>query len=208
MRKWLVISLYLAAAVSLWIWRGSIAGWLEADDSGMHFALVLILGFIIALIPAIPYTVVAVLIGAKYGPILGTVLNLAMSAGAALALFLIVRYTFTPEQRRKAAGMKGVFRITVFAERNPFAAVLFARMLPLAPAQAVNIFSALTRMRFIPYATATVLGKLPFLVTMGVLGQNILMNRDWHSIIFIIFTYIVFLCSVFVVYKRVTNRKM
>lgn len=205
MKRWLLAGLYLAAAVLLLFYRGSIAVWLEADGSWLHFVGVLLIGFIIALVPGIPYSVVAVLLGAKYGPVMGTIINLALSAGAAVVLFLIVRNSFTPEQRRKAAGMRGVFRLTVFAERDPFMAVLFARLLPIAPAQAINIYSALTRMRLLPYAIATVLGKIPFLLTMTVLGHDFFKTRQWNSVSLTVGIYAAFLCSVLVVYKKTSK---
>jgi uncharacterized membrane protein YdjX (TVP38/TMEM64 family) len=201
MKRWVMISTYLLAAGFLLLNRSAISEWLKADGSWSHDLSVLLIAFAIALVPAIPFTIVAVLFGAKFGPIVGTILNLGISVAAAVILFLLVRYTFSPEQRGKAAGIKGFARLTVWMERNPFMAVLFARMLPIAPAQVVNIYSALTRMRFVPYFAATILGKIPFIMTMTLLGHQLLQYKQWSEIALLVIGYGLFLLIVGFVYK-------
>jgi uncharacterized membrane protein YdjX (TVP38/TMEM64 family) len=197
MKRWVILSLYGAAACLLLFNRSEIMAWLEADGTFAHDGAIWLLAFVIAVVPAVPYGFVAAIFGAKYGPVTGSLLNLAISVAAAAVLFLLVRYVLTAEQRRKAAGVKGVFRLTAFAEVNPFLAVMIARMVPFVPAQAVNIFAALTRMRMGPYLTATVLGKIPFLVTVSWLGNEMFHARQWGQIMLILGGYGLFL-SVFV----------
>jgi uncharacterized membrane protein YdjX (TVP38/TMEM64 family) len=202
MRKWMMTVVVMSAATLLLFYRHEISDWMRDDSlTGPQELLVLLAAFAFALIPALPYSIAAAIIGAKYGPAAGTLLNLVISSSAAWALFALVRYGFTPEQRRKAAGIKRVARLTVLFERSPFLAVLFARLLPIVPAQAVTIYSAVTQIRVWPYVLATVAGKIPFLLTVTVVGEQLLLLSDWRYASGVILIYGCFVGGVMVLYR-------
>jgi uncharacterized membrane protein YdjX (TVP38/TMEM64 family) len=136
--------------------------------------LLFFIAFLIAIVPAIPYGLLAALLGAKYGLVPGSIINLTLSSLAAITMFILVRYTFNPEQRRQASDLRWLSRLTALFERSPFLAVMFARMLPFIPAQAINVLAAVTRMNLVLFAVATILGKIPFMVAATMLGERIL----------------------------------
>lgn len=201
MRNGWILAAYLLIASLLLIFRVQLISWLEADAPWYQDIFVIFFAFIIALVPALPYTIAAVVIGAKYGTVIGASINVTISVFAAIVLFAVVRYVITPESRQKASGVKGVSRLTVFTEGNAFFAILFARLLPFVPAQAVNIYASLTRMQWKPYIYATVLGKLPFVITVTLFGDRIMTNSETKEWLWIGLAYGLFLLIVLWIYR-------
>ncbi|MCD9025261.1 TVP38/TMEM64 family protein [Cohnella silvisoli] len=206
MKKWMLLAIYLIVAGLILLNRQSLLDWLQVESSWKADLLLFMFAFIVALVPAIPYGLIAALLGAKYGAITGSLINLSLSCVAAIALFLLVRYAFSPKQRKRAADMKGLSRITAITERSPFIAVLFARMLPVIPSQAINIFAALTRMNVIPYVVATIIGKIPFIAAATLLGDQIFGSFQWRETLIIIGIYGSFIFLVGLLYKRYSTR--
>jgi uncharacterized membrane protein YdjX (TVP38/TMEM64 family) len=207
MKKWFIISLYLVAAFVLLIYSKDVSAWIQSEEtSWWHTTAISLTAFAIALVPAIPYTPVAVLFGAKYGPVTGSFINVGIALSAAMVLFFIVRYVWSPEERRRAAEMKGMDRFTAMFERNAFMAVVFARLLPFVPAQAVNIYAALTRMHWRPYMISSFLGKVPYFFTVTMLGDR-LMTESWRTgLLLAAGIYTVFMLVVWLVYRRVVPK--
>lgn len=93
-------------------------------------------------------------------------------------------------------------------ERNAFLAVLTARLIPFVPAAAVNVYTAISRMRFGPFFAATLLGKIPVMFVFAVIGDQLLSDlRDvlWTSLIYVLFLSVVFLIYWF--FRRRSNNK-
>ncbi|QJD83067.1 TVP38/TMEM64 family protein [Cohnella herbarum] len=178
MKKRIVFVIYLATAVLLFVYRNSLLQWIEADSSWEADILLFAVAFLIAVVPAIPYGILAALLGAKYGIVSGSVINLIISSSAAVALFLLVRYTFNPEQRQRAFDIKGISRLTALFDRSPFLAVMIARMLPFIPAQVINILASVTHMKLIPFALASIVGKIPFIFAVTLFGDRLLNYLD------------------------------
>lgn len=208
MKKDWILAAYLLIASLLLIFRVQLMSWLESDAPWYQDIFVIVLAFIIALVPALPYAIAAVIIGAKYGTVIGAAINVTISVLAAIVLFAIVRYVVTPEYRQKASGIKGISHLTSFTEGNAFIAILFARLLPFVPAQAVNIYASLTRMQWKPYIYATVLGKLPFVITVSLFGDRIMTNSEPQDWLWIGLGYGLFLLMVFWIYRSFLLRNL
>ncbi|MFC5471243.1 TVP38/TMEM64 family protein [Cohnella suwonensis] len=199
--KWTILASYFITAGILVLKRQSILHWLQTDTSWIDEFLLFLIAFLVALVPAIPYGVVAALFGAKYGLLAGSLINLSISSSAAISLFLLVRYVFSPRKREKASNMKGFSRLTKLTERTPFVTIMIARMLPVVPAQVVNVFAALTRMSIVTYLAATIVGKLPFIVMTTQIGYRLSGSFHWKDILYIICIYGGFLLIVGAIYK-------
>lgn len=174
---------------------------MESDLEWYQNILIVLLSLIIAIVPALPYGIVAAVMGAKFGPVTGTLLNVTISVLAALILFLIVRRTFSEQQRTKAANVKGIRFLTTLAETNPFFTILLARLLPIVPAQAVNIYAAITRIPWKPYIIATAIGKVPFIIMVTLLGDRFIQHADLREIFIIVGLYAFFVGLVYVGYR-------
>lgn len=203
MKGWAFIAGYIVAGVLMIVYRDLLTAWLQADvDSWRHETLAIVTAFTIAVVPAVPYGIVAALFGAKYGAFAGGLVNLSVSVAAAAVLFLWVRYAFTDEQRTRAASFKGLGRLTGFMERSPFSAILLARLLPVVPAQAINAYAAVTRMDWKTFLLATAVGKIPFVLTATLLGDQWASDsRSAVGIVLIVGVYVGFLLLVWLVFR-------
>ncbi|GIP37095.1 hypothetical protein J31TS4_03750 [Paenibacillus sp. J31TS4] len=170
--KWIGLLLYVISIGVIWMYKMPILDWLQADVTGSTFIWLAGAAVLFALVPAIPYGIIAGLIGARYGAVAGGLLNVACSTLAAIILFLIVRLAFREQGRRWISRSRRADRFLCVMETNAFWAVLTARLLPFVPAQAVNAAAALSRMKIGVFALATCLGKLPVMFTFALVGEQ------------------------------------
>lgn len=175
--------------------------WMALDSIWYHDVLVAFACLIIAVVPAIPYGVIAAIIGAKYGFAAGAALNLIISVTASIVLFLLVRLFFSEEGRVKTANRKGFRMLTQYAEHNAFFTVFFARTLPIVPAQVVNVLAAVTRMPLQPFIWGTIIGKIPYLATVTLVGDQVMKNADITQLIILAAGYLLFVCLVYGIYR-------
>jgi uncharacterized membrane protein YdjX (TVP38/TMEM64 family) len=201
LKKSLIFGIYILVAVALAVYRVPLIQWMESDAVWYLDILIGLAGLLIALVPAIPYGIVAVIIGAKYGAIIGSGVNIVISVSAAVIMFIYVRAAFSEEGRHKTANMKGVIYFTTFAERNPVFAILFARLLPIIPAQIINIIAAITRIPWKLYLYATILGKIPFILLVTLLGDQFIHASDFKGTIISLSVYGFFLLVVYWIYR-------
>ena len=137
-KKWITLLGYVAAIIVIVMNKDPILRWLD-DESANNLLLLFGAAVLLALIPIVPYGVVAGIMGAKYGPFWGGFLNVISSTLAAALLFLSVRTVFQEQGRRLLSKYKRMDRFTELMERNAFLAVLTVRLIPFVPAAAVNI---------------------------------------------------------------------
>jgi uncharacterized membrane protein YdjX (TVP38/TMEM64 family) len=196
-KKWLLLLGYLVAIVVIIMNKDPILGWLD-DDRGNNLIFLIGAAVLLAMVPVVPYGVIAGMLGAKYGPLFGGLLNVLISTVAAVLLFLSVRVVFQEQGIRYLAKFKRMDKFTKLMERNAFLAVLTARLLPFVPAVAVNVYAAISRMKVGPFVVATLIGKIPVMFVFAVIGDQLLSslrNVFWTS-----FIYMLFLSAVSLIY--------
>jgi uncharacterized membrane protein YdjX (TVP38/TMEM64 family) len=195
---------YGIAIIVTVLYKKPILQWLR-DDNAEHVLLLFGAAVLLALIPIVPFGVVAGIIGAKYGPMWGGMISVLSSTIAAVLFFVWVRVAFQEQGIRLLAKFKRIAPFTALVERNAFFAVLLARLVPVVPAAAVNVYSAISRMRLSTFSAATLLGKIPVMFVFAVIGDQLLAdigNALWASLI-----YGVFLLLVFLIYRRLRKGK-
>ena len=103
--------------------------------------------------------VVTVAGGLLFGTLSGGILAVLGSSAGAIALFLAVRYQLADA----IAARRGKFLDAVrqSLRRDGFSYLLAIRLVPAFPFWLVNLAAALSGMRLLPYAAATVLGIMP-----------------------------------------------
>jgi len=97
--------------------------------------------------------------GALFGPLWGTVANLAGATLGATAAFLIARYVAADWVRRKAGGR--IERLITGVEQEGWRFVAFTRLVPLFPFNLLNYALGLTRISLRHYVLATVICMVP-----------------------------------------------
>src|SRR5262245_20769299 len=106
-----------------------------------------------------PESVIGLAGGVLFGPVWGTILNLAGATLGATAAFLVARYVAADWVRRKAgARLEGLIK-GVDAEGWRF--VAFTRLVPLIPFNLVNYALGLTRIPVLAYVLASLVCMAP-----------------------------------------------
>jgi uncharacterized membrane protein YdjX (TVP38/TMEM64 family)/rhodanese-related sulfurtransferase len=117
--------------------------------------------------------------GALFGPVWGTVLNLAGATLGAAAAFLIARYLAADWVRRKAGGR--LERLVAGVEAEGWRFVAFTRLVPLFPFNLLNYALGLTRIAFIPYVVTSLICMAPGTLVytwLGYAGREAIAGND------------------------------
>jgi uncharacterized membrane protein YdjX (TVP38/TMEM64 family)/rhodanese-related sulfurtransferase len=97
--------------------------------------------------------------GALFGPIWGTILNLAGATLGATAAFLVARYLAADWVRRKDGGR--LERLVAGVEAEGWRFVAFTRLVPLFPFNLLNYALGLTRIALVPYVLTSLICMAP-----------------------------------------------
>jgi len=117
-----------------------------------------------------PATPLCIAGGLAFGPLWGTVFTLIGFIGDAALAFGIGR-----RFGHRFAGRDGA-RIGPWIDRfrrRPFRTIATLRLIPVVPFDAVSYAAGYTRVRFMPYMAATVIGTLPVTVAYSALGGGL-----------------------------------
>lgn len=84
---------------------------------------------------------------------------------------------------RLPARLGGVMaRLGDFVRREPFAAVLTWRLMPVGSALVLNLACGMLGVRVVPFALATLLGSLPQTVVFVLVGSGMRLDGPWRTI--------------------------
>ena len=129
------------------------------DKSGSAAPLIFVLVYALATVAFVPGSVITLAGGALFGPLWGTLWNLAGATfGAALA-FLSARHVGAEWVEKRAGRAMRRLNDGVSAEGWRF--VAFVRLVPLFPFNLLNYALGLTRIGFLPYVVATWIFMIP-----------------------------------------------
>ena len=120
----------------------------------------------------LPASVMTITGGLAFGPLWGTLAALAGATTRACGQFLIARLL---GREAVAALLKGrVASLDARLGRNSFLAVLVIRFVPNLPFDVQNYGLGFSRVRFAPFALATLLGILPWSFAFVYLGYSLI----------------------------------
>jgi uncharacterized membrane protein YdjX (TVP38/TMEM64 family)/rhodanese-related sulfurtransferase len=138
-------------------------------DLGPWAPLVHVVLFAFGTVLFVPGAIFGLAGGALFGPLWGTLLNLAGATLGATASFLIARYLAADWVRRQAGGRLESLIARVEAEGWRF--VAFVRLVPLFPFNLTNYALGLTRIRFVPYVVTSFICMAPGAIAYTWLGH-------------------------------------
>jgi uncharacterized membrane protein YdjX (TVP38/TMEM64 family)/rhodanese-related sulfurtransferase len=124
--------------------------------------------YALAAVLFLPGSVLTLAGGALFGPVLGTFYNLTGATLGATLAFLIARYLASDWVAAKTGGR--VKQLINGVEGEGWRFVAFVRLVPLFPFNLLNYALGLTRLRLLPYVTATYLFMLPGAIAYTYLG--------------------------------------
>src|SRR6516162_5914159 len=172
-----------SSRLALWLLIAAVAVWLALNrdhfdpaviENAIHeFGLLAPLGhvvlFALGTILFVPGAIFGLVGGALFGPLWGTVLNLAGASLGATAAFLVARYAAADWVRRKAGGR--LDRLIAGVEAEGWRFVAFVRLVPLFPFNLTNYALGLTRISLKHYVLATLVCMVPGTVAYAWLGH-------------------------------------
>ena len=135
--------------------------------------------FALATVFFVPGAIFGLAGGALFGPLWGTVLNLAGAILGASASFLIARYLAADWVRRKAGGR--LERLIAGVEAEGWRFVAFTRLVPLFPFNLLNYALGLTRIPLTHYVLASLVCMAPGTLAytwLGHAGREALVGDD------------------------------
>ncbi|MBM7094311.1 TVP38/TMEM64 family protein [Bacillus sp. H-16] len=203
LRKILVTLFYVGIAVFIYFIHEPLLQWIRQTDR--EFAvLTALVATLMSLFPVIPYPIVGGVIGAAYGPVLGGFIIWFGSSMASVIMFAIVRYGYQDWGMKVLHKYKYLGKLTVLFERNAFLTITLLRMIPVIPSIIINVYAALSRVRFLSYALASSLGKIPSMILFALIGHTIV--TDPQEIVYMILIYGTFLAVVYGGYRYFQKR--
>jgi uncharacterized membrane protein YdjX (TVP38/TMEM64 family) len=150
--------------------QAALAAWVVSHPLTASASYVVIYAVAVAL--SLPQAaVITVAGGLLFGTIVGGLLAVVGSTLGAIALFLAVRYHFADAMAARVGGF--LDRIRPGLERNGFSYLLAIRLVPAFPFWLVNLASAVSGIRLLPYASATLIGVLPVTFVFASIGAGV-----------------------------------
>ena len=145
---------------------GSIQSWIE--DHGNAAPLLFMLIYIIGTVFFFPGSVVTLLGGALFGPVLGTFYNLTAATIGSMLSFLVARYLASNWVEKKTAGK--LKQLINGVENEGWRFVALTRLVPLFPFNLLNYALGLTKIKLTHYGLATYIFMLPGTIAYTYLG--------------------------------------
>ena len=141
------------------------------DDLGIWAPVVYVVAYAVLTVLFFPGSVLTVVGGVVFGSVQGTVLTVVGATIGATAAFLVGRRIGRSSVRALAGD--GVERVDDWLTRRGLVAVLYTRLLPILPFNALNYISGVTGLRLRDYVIGTFLGIIPATFAFSSLGGNI-----------------------------------
>ena len=147
-----------------------LAYWAESQERAA--ALVFVAAFVGAVILMIPVSVMMILAGFLFGLPRGVALVLLAYAVATPLAFLIARHLAHDWIKEKVLHRPRFAALDRAVHRNGFVAAMLARLAQVFPYNVLNYAFGLTSIRLSPYLAGTLVGSLPTVVLLVLLGSQ------------------------------------
>jgi phosphatidylserine/phosphatidylglycerophosphate/cardiolipin synthase-like enzyme/uncharacterized membrane protein YdjX (TVP38/TMEM64 family) len=194
------VALFFAALVAVWrftplnhvVTLPVLVGEIRALSDRPWLPLYVLLAFLFGGFLMIPVTLLIAAVGVAFGPLLGFTYA-ALGAYSSAAVGFVIGRTLGREPVRRLAGPR-LNRISRRLARSGIVAVTLLRLLPIAPFTLVNVVAGAMQLRFRDFFAGTVLGMLPGIVMMTLLGvsaERVLLRGDAASIIGLVTVFLV-----------------
>ena len=169
--RWILGILLVAGIALTFVYRDrldtiALQQWIQ--DAGAAAPLLFMAIYALGTVIFLPGSVLTLVGGALFGPVLGTVYNLTGATIGALLTFLLARYLASDWVAYKTGGRLKQLKDGVEGEGWRF--VTFVRLVPLFSFNLLNYALGLTRIRLVHYLLATYVCMLPGAIAYTYLG--------------------------------------
>ncbi|HEV2770583.1 MAG TPA: TVP38/TMEM64 family protein [Solirubrobacteraceae bacterium] len=141
------------------------------DDAGLLAPLLFVAVYAVLTVLLFPGSVLTAAGGAVFGVLAGTLLAVVGATLGAIGAFMAGRRLGRAQVERIAAQRMG--RLDEWMRRRGFLAVLYARLLPVAPFNALNYVAGVTGVSTRDYSLATAIGIVPGTFAYAALGSTL-----------------------------------
>ncbi|MFC4767051.1 TVP38/TMEM64 family protein [Effusibacillus consociatus] len=179
-RKYSAIFLFVAIILVGYWQKEFFLEWIRAGGTISVFVSILFVA-IIAFFPVVPFVAVAAVIGGVFGTWTGSAITLTGAMTGAMIMFWLARYGFRDWAQNYLNKYPKAKEYETYFENNAFLSILFVRMVPVVPSQAVNIVSGVSRVPWYTFFAASALGKLPSNLIFNLAGSTFGQNK-WASV--------------------------
>ncbi|GAE30893.1 TVP38/TMEM64 family protein [Halalkalibacter hemicellulosilyticus] len=204
MKKLIILIGYIIIGFLIYQYGDSLLQWIRAGGTDYAF-LTIILATLFSLFPIIPYPIIGGVLGAAYGPFIGSIITWIGSSLASIVMFSFVRYGYRGWGKKWLYHNDYVAKLTGLFERNAFMTIFLTRLIPIIPSIIVNIYSALSKVSFVRYTIASSLGKMPSMILFAVVG-NTIVNEPKDLLLIAVF-YGTFLAVVYFFFRLFKRRE-
>ncbi|SDN31444.1 TVP38/TMEM64 family protein [Alkalicoccus daliensis] len=196
-KRWSIVLITIILIFLLWSQQSHLLNWLETNGEN-YILLTTVIATLLSLFPVIPYPIVGGIIGAAFGPP-GAFIVWTGSTAASLIFFIMIRYGgFEKKGHKLLIAYKPIRNLTVLFERNAFLSITILRMIPIVPSIIINAYAGLSRIKFIVYAVASALGKIPSMLLFVLAGYSAV--TDFTMLVYTLILYAIFLTVVYICY--------
>jgi len=180
LRFGIALVVLLAALAILWRWSGlgesldpqQLAEQLTDQLHAPWGPALLLAGFVVGSLLAIPVTLLILVTALVYGPLAGASYALLGSLLAALAAYGLGAYLGRPAVNRLAGGR--IHRLSERLARRGILTIIAVRIVPVAPFTLLNLLAGASHIRLRDYAIGTLIGMLPGVATMAVFAEGLM----------------------------------
>ncbi|TKH35232.1 TVP38/TMEM64 family protein [Paenibacillus polymyxa] len=201
MKKWLLPAAYVSLLCIAFIYRYDWLAWANKQTS---FPVLLLLAFLFALIPFIPYKLIIASIAYAAGAWQGALICWLGTTLAALVVYSAVRTLFRDKGRAYLERVPALERFNQVMEKDSFTAVLLARLIPVIPQAAVNVYAGVAGFSFWSFMLGTAIGKLPTIAVYAYAGGTFAEHPITGLLILLLYTALV--SGGFVLYRKRVRR--
>jgi uncharacterized membrane protein YdjX (TVP38/TMEM64 family) len=190
--------IYGVVLITAFYYRDFLLQWLH-ESNVSQLPLMFFLSTLFSVIPIIPFTVFAGMMGAKYGVWLGSIINWFGAVSGAVIIFVLARYFFVNKFQQYVSRFKRLNKFNEIVNRNAFIAVLIARISHIVPPMVVHIYSGLSSMSFKTFFLATAIGQIPGMFVYAYLGNQLFTSVQ--TFVLSLAIYLGFILVVFLIYR-------
>lgn len=147
----------------------------------------------VSIIPFAPIPVLATMIGANHSFLTGLAINLGGTVIGSIILYLLSKNVLRRVANKYLLKYRKFDRFISLIQTNGFLAVLIGRLIPIVPSAGINLIAGISGVTFWAFTSATILGKLPIIVSFSLAGYQ-LSTGKWQTILIaLLYLLIIFL---------------
>lgn len=190
-RRYVLPACLLAAAIIAFFYSGSGKRLLhmnveELSDYMRSFgAFSAVLGmlavYVQAIVPFVPFVVVAGANILVFGLFWGLIINYVMAVLGSCTVFMFARYFGHDKVERRLAKSPTAGLFNKRMEKNGFFYVLIGRFIPVIPSTAISLGAGISKIRTRDFVLGTIMGSMPIVLLESLIGHDLLHFREYKG---------------------------